>query len=78
MERQFLQAIAALCAERGEAEDHRLALQTGLALTDVRAAIERLEEQGLIEVEEFGFSCFAEYTVQRVTGQGMALLNKSI
>ena len=75
MEKQLLKAIATLCAERGEAEDHRLAVQTGFALGEVRTAIEKLEEQGFIEVEEFGFSCFAEYTVLRVTEQGMDFLN---
>ena len=75
MERQLLQTIAEMCREEGEAEDNRLAVQTGIALAEVRTAIEKLEEQGFIEVEEFGFSCFAEYTVLSVTEQGMDFLN---
>ena len=74
MEKQLLEIIAALCLEKGEAEDSQLALRAGLPLAQVRAAIEELEEAGLVEVEEFGFSCFAEYTVCRLTERGTALL----
>ena len=76
MEKQLLEAIAALCREKGEAEDAQIALRCGLPLARVRTAIEELEEAGLIEVEEFGFSCFAEYTVRSLTEQGTALLNE--
>ena len=76
MEKQLLEAIAVLCREKGEAEDSQLALRTGHSLEQIRTAIEKLEEKGLIEVEEFGFSCFAEYTVRSLTEQGIALLDE--
>jgi len=76
MEKQLLEIIAALCREKGEAEDHQLALLTGRSLEQIRTDIEHLEEKGLIEVEEFGFSCFAEYTVRSLTEWGLAYLSE--
>jgi len=63
------------CTARGEVDAVSLAQASGAPLAEVQAALERLEADGLILLEEYGFSCSVEYVVSGLTEAGLSKLN---
>ena len=73
--RQMLTCIDALCRERGEIDAALLARELGTeAVRQVQAALDALEGEGLVVVNEYGFSCSVETMVEGLTEAGQALL----
>ena len=72
---RLLAAIRALCQERGEIDGAVLARALDLSPTQAQGALDHLEAEGLIAVNEYGFSCSVETMVEGLTPRGQALLD---
>jgi hypothetical protein len=71
----ILSAIHTLCSAHGETDAVALAREVGLPRDRVCDLLEQIDELGLANMEEFGFSCSVEYTVTGLTEEGRRQLN---
>ena len=74
--RRMLDGIRTLCARQGEIDGAVLARALGLDPAWIQRALDSLEEEGLIAVNEYGFSCSVETMVEGLTPLGLELLGE--
>lgn len=74
--KEILGVIKKLCDESGEAYPMQITqISAGkISFSEAQKAMNLLAEEGLVELDELGFSCTVEYYICAVTDAGLKLL----